>query len=311
MSLNLKSVSSFPSSAVNDSSSGDVQWASPSRVTAQDQSYTTATLNASDTASYILKTTGYSFDLPCKALIVGVKALIVAKSQDTDESFQLVKLIRGDTLQGTDRAHDSFIGFADSEFAFGGERDTWGLSLTADEVGSSSFGVAFQVVTSSGGSGPKVSVDAVRLQIFYAHSLKSAIYALLKGAGLITTIVGSAIYLGHAPSSAPGNYIIYQVIDDVPTHHQGGSSGLARARVQIDCYADDVDQLESLATAVRMSLDGYRGRDDSADTFLNLMTLDNSIDGLEEPKDASQKRKPRTMLDFMVWHEESKSLATV
>lgn len=140
------------------------------------------------------------------------------------------------------------------------------------------------------------------------HSIRQSIYTFLTGHGLITAIVGTNIFYGYAPSGTPSPFIVYQQIDSIPEHHQGGDSGMGRTRIQIDCYSTDADQTETLAHAVRRALDGYR--DSIGSTFINAITLENRLDGMEGPSDGSEIRTFRSTLDFIVYHDETVSLNT-
>ena len=305
MSLMLKSTVSFPASAVNDDSSGESAWSNPGNVTAQDSSYATASLapqSGSDETNF-LRCTDFTFANPRKALIVGVKTLVVAKTTvGGGETFQDVRLIQGGSIVGTNRAHDSLIGTSESQFEFGGMVDTWGLSLDAAAVGQGAFGVAIQVHSTSG-SFPVISIDAVRMQLFYAHSIKQAIHARLVAHALITALVGGRIYHNMAPGNAASPYLVYSKVSSNSEQHQGGASGLAESRFQIDSYSTDADEVDALATAVRMAMDGYRGTTNS--TFINKITLDSEIDGIEGPSVGRQNSIARTTQDYMVWHDES------
>jgi hypothetical protein len=53
-----------------------------------------------------------------------------------------VRLVRGGAVAGSDYAHHNNIPMSDAWMYYGGSADLWGLSLTADDVNSSSFGVA-------------------------------------------------------------------------------------------------------------------------------------------------------------------------
>jgi len=53
--------------------------------------------------------------------------------------------------------------------------------------------------------------------------------------------------------------IVYSRISGQGDHHMQGPSGLARPRVQVDCWAQTADAADALARKVKARLDGYRG----------------------------------------------------
>ena len=305
MSLKLKSKVSLPATVINDTSVGDVEWLSPERVTAQDDLFAETELNSNTPNSNYLYCTDFNFGLPRKALIVGFKCLVVAKSESSDgvQTFEDIKLIEGGSVVGTNRAHNSQITTTLSQYEFGGARDVWGLLPDASKVAQKTFGVAVQVKTTAPISFPTISVDAVRLQIFYAHSIKQAIHARLIAQDLIKSLVGGRIYWSIAPSNVTSPYLVFSRVSSNSTQHQLGASGLAESRFQIDSCSADADEADALSTAVRMVMDGYRGT--TNDTFINKIILDNEIDGIEVPSVGRQNSIARTTQDYIVWHDES------
>jgi len=76
----------------------------------------------------------------------------------------------------------------------------------------------------------------------------------------ISAAVGAArIYHMRMPQGIRDASIVYQRISNVGDHHMGGASGISRPRVQIDCYARDIDTASALADLVKGRLDGYSG----------------------------------------------------
>ena len=76
----------------------------------------------------------------------------------------------------------------------------------------------------------------------------------------VGALVDSRIYPDHAPTSAVRPYI---VLTQVPTtsreRHFGGPSKLATSTIQVEGFADHAADAESLATTVRLSVDGLKG----------------------------------------------------
>ncbi|MBA2627184.1 MAG: DUF3168 domain-containing protein [Gemmatimonadales bacterium] len=92
--------------------------------------------------------------------------------------------------------------------------------------------------------------------------------------------------------------ITYQRIATVRVRSQEGPSGLARPRVQVDCWAKKFDQSAELGAAVRHRLDGYRGPVPGSEDVqsIELVTDREEYD--------PQALLHRHSADYYVWHEE-------
>lgn len=310
MNLKLKNSAKSPGSAIDvDAASGAIPWTSPGNVKTSNDTYTNAQMTSGGRSEYLF-CTDFGFDLKRKALIVGLECHVEAhldSASSGNGTFSEVSLVKGGVIvTGSDQSDSNLIaGNADSIFRFGGQQDRWGTSITLLDLESSGFGVAIQAAGPAGATIANVMIDHVQLVAFYAHSIKQAIHVYLTGESLITDIVGGLIYYRTAPQNTPKGkpYLTFQVIDSNSIHHQGGSSGTADTRVQIDSYSVDADEVESLASAVRIALDGFRGTKN--ETFFNNVTLDNQIDDIEGPSAGRQFGIERTTQDFLVTHDES------
>lgn len=99
-------------------------------------------------------------------------------------------------------------------------------------------------------------------------SVRKAIYQRLRDASAISAIVSTRLYHDWAPASAQGAgaYLVISIPSQGHVHHLKGASGLSLPRLQIDCYADDPIDVETLAEAVRNNLDGVHGTVGVTDT---------------------------------------------
>lgn len=291
----------------SDASSGAVNWTNPGNVTSSDNTYANAQMALGGKSEY-LQCLDFGFDLKRKALIVGLECHVEAhldSGSTANGAFAEVSLVKGGGIVASSDQSDTNVigGNADSIFRFGGKHDRWGTSISLADLESPSFGVVIQAAGPPGAALADVMIDHVQLVAFYAHSIKQAMHAHITGSSLITDITGGRVYYRTAPQNVTEPYLTYQVIDATTEHHQGGSSGMGRTRLQVDSYSTDADEVESLATAVRMAVDGFRGT--SNETFINNATLENKIDGIEGPSSGKQFGIERTTQDFMVAHDES------
>lgn len=67
------------------------------------------------------------------------------------------------------------------------------------------------------------------------------------------------VYPVRLPQATTGASIVYNRISGQGDHHMQGPSGLARVRMQIDCWAPSHDTSTSLADIVKEAIDGYQG----------------------------------------------------
>lgn len=81
------------------------------------------------------------------------------------------------------------------------------------------------------------------------------------------------------------------------------SSGVATARVQIDVWGTDEDQVETAAEAIRLVLQSYAGPVGSI-TVLGI-TLDNVVSLPEQPTDGSSQWRQHLACDYMITYRNT------
>lgn len=132
-------------------------------------------------------------------------------------------------------------------------------------------------------------------------SIDEALVSILENNPGVASLVGSRIYPLFARQTAVKPFVIYQRISSERLHSHSGTSGLARPRCQVRCVAGSYSELRSLATAVRVALDGYQG---SVGTMrIDAITLENEIDSEDVAAD-QQANAYSCLLDFFIWHGE-------
>ena len=82
----------------------------------------------------------------------------------------------------------------------------------------------------------------------------------------------------------------------------GETRSLHRSVVQIDVYAKDAQERESLAHAVRMAMRPNRFRGVWADVEIRDVSLDLDVDSSSDPADGTEEMDWRTMLRFTIRH---------
>jgi hypothetical protein len=81
-------------------------------------------------------------------------------------------------------------------------------------------------------------------------SLESDLYAELSGDAGLTTLVGESIYPSHVSEGTATPFVVYSTVFHEGIYHLDGDTDLTRARMQVDCYAEDPDTASSIALAV-------------------------------------------------------------
>jgi len=75
----------------------------------------------------------------------------------------------------------------------------------------------------------------------------------------VSGLVGTKVYPDKAPQDQVAPYVIYQTLFVDPKDTKDGASELDFENVQIDCYSTSRDEAETLAEAVRTSIDRFSG----------------------------------------------------
>ncbi len=75
----------------------------------------------------------------------------------------------------------------------------------------------------------------------------------------IAAVVTARVYPVRLPQGIKDASIVYSRISAQGDHHMQGPSGLARVRMQIDCYAQTAAAANSLANLVKEAIDGHSG----------------------------------------------------
>lgn len=89
--------------------------------------------------------------------------------------------------------------------------------------------------------------------------IRSALRAYLLADGSISALVGTRVYPMKMPQGVTSDSIVYQRVSNTGFHHMTGAVGLARPRLQIDCWSQSADRANALANLVKERIDGFRG----------------------------------------------------
>lgn len=158
-----------PGAAANDSSVGTDAWSNPTNCFVSDDTFASVVLSASE-ISYYLKATNFGFQIEDDAVIKGIKVQIQKKASVANKIKDYsVKLVKGGTIQGDDKAKTDFWSVYNEYAAYGGISDLWDLSWTPAHINSSNFGV---VISAKNADTEDItaSIDHICLAVFYGYT---------------------------------------------------------------------------------------------------------------------------------------------
>ena len=137
--------------------------------------------------------------------------------------------------------------------------------------------------------------------------IEAAIVAKLKADAGINALVGGRIAAAGIPDTLARPNIAYQRIGTGRRWSNDGPSGLARATLQLSCYADTYPQAKALAKAVR-AFDGFAGRvgaEPPGDgVTIQSMFLDDEQDAPAPPPAGQTRSIPGIVLVFVIAYSE-------
>lgn len=140
-------------------------------------------------------------------------------------------------------------------------------------------------------------------------SLKAALHQYLASKTAVTSLVPAArIVRGKRPAGTALPWIAYRRVSETDEDYQGGASGLAMCRLQLDIWATTDAQMESIRAALRDVLHGLNhttvGTGGNA-TTVESMVVENSTDEIEWPEDAADPSRYSCSIDLVVWYQSS------
>lgn len=158
-----------PGTTTSDSSAGGTAWTNPTNVTSSNNVRATIAVLGVAASSEYLKVTNFGFSIPSGATIDG----IVVDAEVSDSLFLVntttIKLVKGGTISGTNRASDSSGGWSSTESykTYGSSSQLWGLSWTDSDINDSTFGAAIICSNPSGKSTASPAIDHIRITVHY------------------------------------------------------------------------------------------------------------------------------------------------
>lgn len=90
-------------------------------------------------------------------------------------------------------------------------------------------------------------------------SIGEAIVSILLADLNLVALIGNRVYPNYVPQGAAVPAVTYQRISGPRDHTFDGPSGLVKSRYQLNSWADTYGDMESVADAVRIAMDGFSG----------------------------------------------------
>lgn len=126
---------------------------------------------------------------------------------------------------------------------------------------------------------------------------------LLATAG-VTALVAQRIRTTQADETDTLPYVLLFIVSDGSEYHMAGEAGLARCRLQVDCWGASPLEALDVSEAVRAALSGFRGLAGTVQ-IRRCHRIDRNGPELFGPVNASQKGKYRVRMDFSIDYHES------
>jgi hypothetical protein len=114
----------------------------------------------------------------------------------------------------------------------------------------------------------------------------------------VTALVSTRVSPGRRPQASALPAIDVNTISGAPVYTDDGESGLASARVEINCWGQTYSSAKLVARAVKAALSAFVGESEGV-TFQTIL-LDAERDFSETGSNAAEYLY-RTNLDFIVW----------
>jgi hypothetical protein len=137
--------------------------------------------------------------------------------------------------------------------------------------------------------------------------ISKTIRSLALADATVSGLVGTRMYSDALPQQATLPAIRYIVIDTLPTECLVDIAAIARARMQIDCYANTRAASVQLADAVRLALEKKHEGDNSGQFVHEISLQDGERHAVDRPLSGTDQRWYITILEFYVFYTTTTS----
>ena len=140
-------------------------------------------------------------------------------------------------------------------------------------------------------------------------SFKVALIKHLRLDAAVHELVADRIAFGRQPQGTPYPCLNLHVISMPAQNSLHGPLGVDRVTVQVDAWAEDGATVESLTSAVRTRLDGFRG--DMQGVHVHSAAFEGGLDAFAHPTDGSDLSLHRATRRIQLLLREHRALPIV
>lgn len=123
----------------------------------------------------------------------------------------------------------------------------------------------------------------------------------------VSALVGTRMYSDALPQAATLPAVRYQVIDTLPTECLVAIAPVARARLQVDCYATTRSASVSLADTMRIALEKKYQGNNSGQYIHEISLQEGERHAVDRPESGTDQRWYITILEFFVFYTTTTS----
>lgn len=138
-------------------------------------------------------------------------------------------------------------------------------------------------------------------------SIEIAVHDILAANAQVAALVEARVYPDVLPQAPRYPAVVVSLVSGASDYAQDGPTDLARARVQIDCFAADKMSAIALRNAAMSALSGYRGIAGTPAIAVQGVFALNQTSNWGDGLAPTGPETYRISIDFEIWHEEDYS----
>ena len=143
-------------------------WSNPARIVSDNNSYASVYIDNEGQSDY-LYASNFGFNIPTDATINGITVDIGRYASRSNAIHdETVQLYNGSINLGNNKARSFRWSNSETMATYGGDSDTWGVTLTPDDINNSNFGVRLAVTSDRDKT--TAYVDYIRLTVTYTEA---------------------------------------------------------------------------------------------------------------------------------------------
>jgi hypothetical protein len=209
-----------PTTGNDDVSTGTVPWSNPNFIFADDSGRATASLNSISTTTHYLEGTNFGFSIVNGSVISGIVVewkKIVAPGGPATVHDNAVRIVKRGVIGSTDRSSTDWPTGAEAYTTYGSSSDLWGDTWTPSDIDAADFGSAISAVCVNCAAGASLSVNHVRITVYYTSASSATISGTVytdegtttMGSGrLVGVSVNGAVEAASSSTDSGGAYSI-------------------------------------------------------------------------------------------------------